>query len=118
MNILKNQLQTFDTFKKPQIVPFLKSTEKEKGSILGGFCTILTYAFFGLYVGAQFASFFTDSNDNYTVLENLQDPKYLVDRTLNETYQGYGLYFKSIKSKDYDKIIKDPEQLAKYVSFY
>ena len=49
---IRNYLETIDYFKEPQVIPFIKSKEKEKGSILGGFLTIVTSILFCVYCGS------------------------------------------------------------------
>ena len=71
MKKIINKLEVIDVFKKQQVVPFIKSNEKEKGSILGGFLSIVTWVFFSIYVGAYISYFFNNSQDTYSDLENL-----------------------------------------------
>ena len=49
--------------------------EKEKGSILGGILTVVTVLAFSIYVLTLLSNFFApNNNDDYSVLQNLQEP--------------------------------------------
>ena len=69
---IRNYLEVVDIFKEPQVIPFIKSKEKEKGSILGGILTIALIITFTAYV-ITLLSYFVEpyDNDNYSVLQNL-----------------------------------------------
>jgi len=116
LHAIRNYLEVIDIFKQPQVIPFIKSKEREKGSILGGILTILTIIGFSVYLFVMFTFFFEPhSNDNYTDLKNSQEVAKLLNRTLNETKMEYGLFFKSIKAEKYNDVLKEPKKLAKYV---
>ena len=72
LQAIRDYLEVVDIFKQPQVIPFIKSKEREKGSILGGFLTIVTVIGFSIYVFTLLSFFFEPhSNDNYSVLQNL-----------------------------------------------
>ena len=69
MKSIINSLEEVDAFKQPQVIPFIKSNEKEKGSILGGILTILSFTAFGVYVTVLLTYFLSPySNDDYSLI--------------------------------------------------
>ena len=118
LKVIRNYLEVIDIFKQPQVIPFLKSNEKEKGSILGGTLTVFTVIGFSVYLFVLSSFFFEPhGSDNYSVLQNAQDINKLLNRTLDETKMGYGLFLKSIKSEKYHDVLIEPKKLEKYVRF-
>ena len=63
MKTVRIYLETIDLFKKPQRIPYIKSKEKERGSILGGIFTIITVFLFFWFVLIRFINFFDFNND-------------------------------------------------------
>lgn len=59
----------------------------------------------------------TFDRDTYQKLENLLNSNELININVNDTRMGYGLYIKSLKKKEYDHVIKDPQKLSMFIVF-